>query len=85
MLLRNLLFIRKAVTAFNYHRKETGRLTLESSAHMYDLGDWSLVIMVPADGCLFSIECSALFPMLTQLGCSYFIGTKDGIARIFIQ
>lgn len=85
MLLHDLLFIRKMVLGLNKRRKESGRLLLESSADMFSLGNWSLTIIIPNDGCLYSIECASLFPMLAQLGCSFFIGTRMGVAKIFIQ
>lgn len=85
MLLKKVLEIKKLVSKFNLIRNATNREPLRFSAHMFDLGDWSMEIVAPTDGCLYSVECSALFPLLSQLGCSFFIGGKDGNIRLFIQ
>lgn len=73
------------VSEFNQIRAERNRLPLEVSIIMFGEGQWSVDISVPTDGTLYSRECSALFPLLSQLDCVFFIGSYGGKCVIFIQ
>lgn len=85
MLLKNVLEIKKLVTKFNGIRNERNYEPLRFDASMFSVGEWAMDISIPAEGCLFSRECSELFPLLSQLDCSFFIGTSLGYAKIYIQ
>lgn len=73
------------VSEFNQFRAERNRLPLEVSVSKFGKGLWSVDISVPTDGTLYSWECSAIFPLLFQLGCTFFIGSYGGNCVIFIQ
>lgn len=77
--------IQNLVNEFNQIRNERNRLPLALSVDEFDHGKWSVDIYIPTDGTLYSRECSALFPLLAQLGCTFFIGIIQGDCTIFIQ
>lgn len=77
--------IQKMVDEFNQIRNKSSRLPLAVSVDEFDHGKWSVDLYIPTDGTLFSRECSALFPLLAQLGCTFFIGIIQGNCTIFIQ
>lgn len=77
--------IKKCVSRINQFRGDCQRPILYTSIMMFSIGNWSVDIFIPADGCLYSSECLLIFPLLDELGCTFFIGTKGGIAKICIQ
>lgn len=77
--------IQKMVEEFNQIRNKRSILPLAVSVDKFAKGEWSVNIWIPTDGAFFSRECSALFPLLAQLDCTFFIGTCGGDCIIFIQ
>lgn len=77
--------IKELVNEFNQIRNERNRLPLAVSNEKFGKGRWSVDIYIPTDGTLYSRECAALFPLLLQLECTFFIGTYQGDCVIFIQ
>lgn len=73
------------VSEFNQIRDERNRLPLAVSVSNFKKGNWAVDITIPTDGTLYSRECSALFPLLSQMDCTFFIGTCGGDCVIFIQ
>lgn len=85
MKLKEAKQIQDLVNKFNQIRNESSRLPLALSVDKYDKGKWSVDIIIPTDGVLYSRECSVLFPLLAQLGCTFFIGMGSGDCVIYIQ
>lgn len=85
MKLKAVKQIKDLVNELNKIRDERKRLPLAVDAQKFRAFEWSVDICIPTDGVLYSRECSALFPLLTQLECTFFIGTKRGGCTIFIQ
>ena len=77
--------INDLVKELNRIRDERNRLPLAVNAKRFRAFEWSVDIYIPTDGVLYSRECSALFPLLHQLECTFFIGTSQGDCVIFIQ
>ena len=77
--------INDLVKELNRIRGERNRLPLAVDAKRFRALEWSVDIYIPTDGVLYSRECSVIFPLLAQLGCTFFIGTNGGDCVIFIQ
>lgn len=77
--------IKSLFNEFNQIRKERNYPKFTLSFEMFDLGKWSLDVVIPSDTCLYSRECFELFPLLFQLGLRFFIGFDDNNNIIFIQ
>ena len=77
--------IKGLVNQFNRIRNGRDYPKLTLSFEMFELGKWAVDITIPNDTCLYSRECSALFSMLSQLGCCFFIGFHCHDNVIYIQ
>lgn len=77
--------IKSLFNEFNQIRNERNQPRFVFDATMFDIGSWAVDVIIPSEACLYSRECAALFPMLSQMGVSFFIGFHNNRSKIYIQ